>query len=209
MRRKKFIIFLIALKMGFNFQNGTADCRKGEQSLTSGRENRLLATMSQLQSWISLYASRHLGPGVSPFDFFEPLGRRLAGRLENGCSDAELEKSVKINVRYLVKEQKRETARKTNQAVPIAEAGDPPDPRLGVIEQVLRQEEADELLKHFDDDVAGWIAKLYGFDCEEVPRVQLAKELGIRRNTLDARLAREFRKLRAKLAKSDDRSYDA
>jgi DNA-directed RNA polymerase specialized sigma24 family protein len=39
--------------------------------------------------------------------------------------------------------------------------------------------------------------------------VQLAKKLGIRRNTLDARLAREFRKLRAKLATSDDGSYDA
>jgi hypothetical protein len=195
--------------MGFNFQNGTADCRKAGQSLSFGRENRLLATMSQLQSWISLYASRHLGPGVSPFDFFESLGRRLAGRLENGCSDAELEKSVKINVRYLVKQQKRENARKANQAVPLAEAGELPDPRSGGMEQVFQRREADELLKHFDEEVAGWIAKLYGFGCEELPRVQLAKKLGIRRNTLDARLAREFRKLRAKLATSDDRSYDA
>lgn len=164
--------------------------------------------MLRLQSWISMHALRHLGPGVSAFDFVEPLDRRLADRVAETSSEAEFEKAIKVNIRYLVKEQKREMLRKAKQLVPISEAVENlPDPRETIAELANRQQEvARELLGLLDKDVAEWLEKLHGFEDDELPRSELAKQLGIRLNTLDARLSREYRKLRAKLNKGNYRS---
>jgi hypothetical protein len=180
------------------------DNPKRREELAPVAHARLFKAMVRLQSWITRHASFYLGPGVSPFDFLEPLERRLAGRITSISSEAELDRAIRINVRYLVREQRRDIAQRAKRSVSLEDAGDVSDSQgLAWAERILDQQTARELLELLDEEVAGWAQKLYGLKNEELRRSDLAKSLGISRNTLDARISREYRKLRAKLTKSE------
>jgi hypothetical protein len=174
-----------------------------EESSNSISLSKLFAALQRSQSWISNYATPRLGPSVSPYDFTERLHRRLRGRVSDQSPDTEVDEALKTTVRYLVKEQCRVEFERAKRFVPEEEGSEVPDPGgLSWVQEFERNNDsrvALELLRSLDPEMLDWIKKIYAFNSEEDARAELAKHLGIRRNTLNQRLSRKFRNLRSQL----------
>lgn len=163
--------------------------------------SKLFAALQRSQAWISNYAVARLGPGISPFDFTEPLQRRLQGRVSDLSSDDEVDEVLKTHVRYLVKEQHRVELKKAKPLVREQEAGEIPDPRgLSWVDEFERKHDsrvALELLQSLDEDRLNLLRQVYSCDSDEDSRAELAKRMGLTRNTLNKRLSRILKDLRS------------
>jgi hypothetical protein len=156
-------------------------------------------SIERMRSWISDYLRGQIGCHASPNDFTNRIERRLIARLESGALEAHnLDNEVKNVLRLLIYEDRRAEFRKSLVCCSSAEIENVRDPdslqfalRLELESQIqaIRQRIPDHLLPIIDT--------LYGFsDAEELSIEELARRLGIRRNTLNRRLSRLFQKLR-------------
>jgi RNA polymerase sigma factor (sigma-70 family) len=79
----------------------------------------------------------------------------------------------------------------------VSEYADPSGDRFR--EDLERADEARECLEQLPKPIRELLEDIYSLDAEEMTREELAKKLGIKRNTLDQRISRAMRAIRLRL----------
>ena len=164
------------------------DCDEG---VTTDPPDLLIQTLRNMHDWICSYLSRNLHEAV-PVDEFS---HKLRGRLKTleHSSASSLKESIAKTVSDLVHDLNRTALRRQARFVPRAEFDQLIDERQN-IESLLIERECQKkaflalcALKAKDREL---VEKVYGIYTERVERKQIAKKLGLERNSVDQRLKR-------------------
>jgi DNA-directed RNA polymerase specialized sigma24 family protein len=167
-------------------QNG--DC---DEAVTTDLPDLLTQTVRNMHDWICSYLSRNLHEAV-PVDEFS---HKLRGRLKalEHSSASSLKESISKTVSDLVHDLNRTALRRQARFLPRAEFDQLIDERQN-IESLLIERECQKkaflalcALKAKDREL---VEKVYGIYTERVERKQIAKKLGLERNSVDQRLKR-------------------
>ena len=170
-------------------------------------ENRILIreSIERLRSWINRYVQAHIGSHVSATDFTERIEIRLLKRLEPGTPKLnDIDEAVQNVLRLLVHESRRSDLRKSRRYTSNVEIETVQDPSsLHFASRVELDSQIQFIRKRIPEHLLPIIDTLYGFaDAEELSIEELTEHFGIRRNTLNKKLSRLFRKLRRELRPS-------
>jgi hypothetical protein len=163
----------------------------------------LLASIARLRSWIDSYVPSQLGSDACGNDFVELLYKRVSSSLkkrrQDGLSPEEFNVEVRNSLRLLVHEEQQKIFRRSKRLIPVSDVETLPDPTsLEFAEHLDVAAEARAFLERIPEDLIPVVRHLYGLDGEKVKsRKQLAKDLGLKVNTLNQRLRRVYEKLRA------------
>jgi DNA-directed RNA polymerase specialized sigma subunit len=164
------------------------DC---DEAVTTDLPDLLTQTVRNMHDWICSYLSRNLHEAV-PVDEFS---HKLRGRLKTleQSSAASLKESISKTVSDLVHDLNRTALRRQARFLPRAEFDQLIDERQN-IESLLIERECQKkaflalcALKAKDREL---VEKVYGIYTERVERKQIAKKLGLERNSVDQRLKR-------------------
>lgn len=164
------------------------DC---DESFTTDLPDLLTPTVRNMHDWICSYLSRNLHEAVPVDEFSHKLRGRL-NTLEHR-SDSCLTESIAKTVSDLVHDLNRTALRRQARFLPRAGFDQLIDERQN-IESLLIETECQEraflalcALKAKDREL---VEKVYGIYTERVERKQIAKKLGLERNSVDQRLKR-------------------
>ncbi len=157
----------------------------------------------RMQSWIGLYVRSHIGSHTCANDFRDRIERRLLNQLGTDQPDScSLDAAVKNTTKLLVHEDRRSNFKKAQICGSSSEIENVQDPEsLHFVSRLELESQIRFIRQRIPAHLLPIIDTLYGFaDAEEVTIDNLAAYLGIRRNTLDKRLSRLFKKLRTELS---------
>jgi hypothetical protein len=148
------------------------------------------------------FIRQQLGRDYTSYDFFEKIGRRLDKKqaVLAEASESEIDRVVREFLRDAVRDERRAVCRREEHLVRQEAAREIVDPRsLSFEAKVTEEPELTVLLAKLPPDLGAFASRLKELTHEELsmPRKDLAKLLGYRRNTLDQNL----RRLRQRLAK--------
>jgi hypothetical protein len=148
------------------------------------------------------FVRQQLGRDYTSYDFFEKIGRRLERKpaVLAKASESEIDRVVREFLRDAVHDERRAVGRREEHLVRQDAAREMVDPRsLSFETKVTEEPELTVLLAKLPPDLGALANRLKELTHEELsmPRKDLAKLLGYRRNTLDQNL----RRLRQRLAK--------
>ena len=178
---------------------------ESESGTGTALPSAVLHIVDQMQSWIERYVSQHLHIGGSIWDFWRRFPQRLASNVAEIApqSEPEIRHLIQKTVTDLVHDQNRTEDRRdgVGRYVPLTEYVDPKNnveqQLIEQEEQELRQSKALALLQSLSPDQRILIEQLYGLkNREPKSRREIAKRLGLRRNTVDQRLRRALNSLR-------------
>ena len=176
---------------------GNADTKQQnhqcDDSVTTDRPDVLTQTLRNMHDWICSYVSRNLHEAAPVDEFSEKLpGRLKAATLEHtppsGLSDA-----IAKTVSDLVHDLNRTAIRRQSRFVPRAEFDKVIDERQNIEDLLIQRERQKKAfmalcaLKEKDREL---VESVYGIYTEQVKRKQIAKKLGLERNSVDQRLKR-------------------
>jgi DNA-directed RNA polymerase specialized sigma24 family protein len=161
----------------------------------------VLQIVDEMQSWIEGHVSRHLRLGASTWEFRERFCERLKKKVPSAASASQIRALIHKTVTDLIHDQNRTEFRRDNPAGNVwahVLLDQYADPQSGAAEQkFLRESEALAVLRAMRKEDRTLVEQLYGLrNIDKVPRAEMAKKLGIQRDTLDQRLHRIFHSVR-------------
>ncbi|MGA8594049.1 MAG: hypothetical protein WB676_04835 [Bryobacteraceae bacterium] len=183
---------------------GTAELFEEEpdrRSLSNGQVLQILSeSLERIWPQSEPFVRQQLGRDYTSYDFFEKIARRLEKK-QGGlaeASESEIDRLVREFLRDAVRDERRAVCRREEHLVRQDAAREIVDPRSLPFETKVA-EELTVLLAKLPPDLGAFASRLKELTQEELsmPRKDLAKLLGYRRNTLDQNL----RRLRQRLAK--------
>jgi DNA-directed RNA polymerase specialized sigma24 family protein len=157
--------------------------------------------------WFSI--QRHIGKSDatgSPSDYADRVEDRVAKSLNGNAGRADVDDEVRDAFRDVVHNDSRTRARQQsrfdNSNPSVVESI--PDPNscgfaLTIEEDSHVEWHIEEIRRRVDPEMMTILEQLYGFHSEQWTMDNLAKKMGIKRNTLEKRLSRTFAKLRREL----------
>ena len=158
----------------------------------------LTQALRNMHEWIYTYVSQNLHEAAALDEFTDKLMirlRRVLARDPTCCPKAAITKTVGD----LVHDLNRTAIRKETRFLTRAAFDDLIDSRQNIettlIEQVP-QEQARAILCALKDKDRDLVEKVYGLHECRLSRNQIARELGLRRNSIDQRLRRIFESIR-------------
>lgn len=161
----------------------------------------LLEIVAEMQSWVEGYASEHLHPGASTWEFRERFYNRLRENISNTASSSEIRSLIEKIVKNLIHNQNRTEFRRDSKYQRQLELGQYVDPQSNFVEEkVIRESRASAVLRAMPEKDRAIVEQLYGLkDINSVSRREMAERLGVSRNALDQRLRRIFHSVRKSL----------
>jgi DNA-directed RNA polymerase specialized sigma24 family protein len=145
-------------------------------------------------------------PTGSPSDYVDRVERRVEDRLNGSGELAAVDEEVRRGFRDFVHNDSRTRARRqvrfdTSNAASAEAVPDPnsSDFALAIEEESHLEWHMEEIRRRVDPETMAILEQLYGFHPEQWTIDNLAKKMGIKRNTLEKRLSRTFAKLRREL----------
>lgn len=151
----------------------------------------MLQTLRHMHDWIYAYVSRNLHEAVPVDEFSNKLPGRLAA-LEHSRTSC-VKEAIGKAVSDLVHDLNRTAARRQARFVPRAEFDEVIDEQPNVEDLLIERERekkalmALSALKEKDREV---VEQLCGIHRDRLTRKQIAKKLGLERNSVDQRLKR-------------------
>jgi RNA polymerase sigma factor (sigma-70 family) len=161
----------------------------------------VLQIVGEMQSWIEGYASRHLHPGASTWEFRDRFCGRLKENISDTASSSEIRSLIEKIVKDLIHNQNRTELRRDSKYQRQLPLGQYVDPQSDFVEQkVFRESSALAVLRAMPEKDRAIVEQLYGLgNIDSVSRREMAERLGVSRNTLDQRLRRIFHSVRKSL----------
>src|SRR5581483_10501206 len=170
---------------------GNADTKQQkhqcDDSVTTDRPDVLTQTLRNMHDWICSYVSRNLHEAVPVDEFSQKLPGRLKAVLEHRSTSC-MKEVIAKTVGDLVHDLNRTAIRRQARFVPRAGFEEVIDDRQN-IESLLIQRERQKkafmalcALKEKDREL---VERVYGIYTEQVKRKQIAKKLGLERNSVD------------------------
>lgn len=165
----------------------------------------VLQIVDEMQSWIEGYASQHLHPGASTWEFRDRFCGRLNQNISDNASSSEIRSVILKIVKDLIHNQNRTELRRDNKYRRQLPLGEYVDPQSDFVEQkVFRESRALAVLRAMPETDRAIVEQLYGLgNIDSVSRREMAERLGVSRNTLDQRLRRIFQSVRKSLRSID------
>jgi len=120
--------------------------------------------------------------------FFE----RLKDRVPQQASEQDLDQLVRADVKGIFRE-----FRDRPPGFPLSDYADTSALKFGHILQL--DDQARECLEQLPKEIRNLLEDLYSSGAKEITREELAKKLGIKRNTLDQRICRAMKTIRRRL----------
>ncbi len=157
--------------------------------------------------WFSIQKHvQKFDPSGSPSDYVERVELRVAGQLKSDGEITAVDDAVRRNFRDVAQNDRRT---KSRQQIRFAystprQLESIPDTNGGRFAAALEEEsnfewQIEEIRQRVDPETMTILEQLYGFHSERWTIDNLAKKMGIRKNTLEQRLSRTFAKLRSEL----------
>lgn len=175
---------------------GNADSKQQnrgrDESVATERSDRISQTLQNMHDWIYSYVSRNLHEAVPVDEFSHKLPSRLKAALEHGRTSC-LREAIGKTVSDLVHDLNRTAIRRQSRFVPRAEFDEVIDERQNIEDLLIQRERQKKAflalcaLKEKDREL---VERVYGIYTEQVKRKQIAKKLGLERNSVDQRLKR-------------------
>jgi RNA polymerase sigma factor (sigma-70 family) len=146
-----------------------------------------------MHDWICSYVSRNLHEAVPVNEFSDKLPGRLTAAVLEHTPTSCLKDAVAKTVSDLVHNLNRTAIRRQSRFVPRAEFDEVIDERQNIEELLIereRQRKAFVALCALQEKDRELVEQVYGIYTERVERKQIAKKLGLERNSVDQRLKR-------------------
>jgi RNA polymerase sigma factor (sigma-70 family) len=184
---------------------GNADTKQqncqGDDSVTTDRPDVLTQTLRNMHDWICSYLSRNLHEAVQVDEFSDKLPGRLNAFLEHSSASCTKEVIAKT-VSDLVHDLNRTAIRRQARFVPKPDFKEVIDERQNIEDLLIQQERQKKAfmalcaLKEKDREL---VEKVYGIYTDRLTRKQIAKKLGLERNSIDQRMKRILGSIRKAL----------
>ena len=158
------------------------------QSPAAAHLIRLRQTLERLGDWIADYIS--IPRSVVP-DYLNWFFERLKGRVPEDASEQDLDQLVRTEVKSIYGE-----FRDRPSGFPLGDYTDRSAQKFAFGDQ------SREWLEQLPKPVRDLLEDVYMSDDEEITRDEMAKKLGIKRNTLDQRICRAMKTIRHRLKRS-------
>jgi len=158
---------------------------RGSQSPAAAHLIRLRQTLERLGDWIADYISI---PRSEVEEYLKWLFERLRDRVPQEASEQDLDQLVRDEVKSIFCE-----FRDRPSGVPLGDFADTSAHKFASGDQTREWlEQLPKQIRHLLEDV-------YSSGAKEITRAELAKKLGIKRNTLDQRICRAIKTIRHRL----------
>ena len=162
-----------------------------DESVATERPSLISQTLQNMHDWIFSYVSRNLHEAVPVDEFSHKLRGRLAA-LEDSRTSC-LKETIGRTVSDLVHDLNRTALRRQSRLLPRAEFDEVVDERPNIEDLLIereRQKKAFIALCALKEEDRELVEKVYGIYTERVNRKEIAKKLGLERNSVDQRLKR-------------------
>jgi DNA-directed RNA polymerase specialized sigma subunit len=149
-------------------------------------------TLQSMHDWICSYLSRNLHEAVPVDEFSNKLPSRLKAALEHGRTSC-LREAIGKTVSDLVHDLNRTAIRRQSRFVPRAEFDEVIDERLSIEDLLIereRQRKAFVALCALKEKDRELVEQVCGICTDRLTRKQIAKKLGLERNSIDQRMKR-------------------
>ena len=160
------------------------------QTHSPGAAQLLWQALERNAGWIKNYISV---PGYVLKEYLQWFFDRLKDRVPAEASGRELDHFVQAEVKSIY----RDFRDRPSGSSYLGEYADPSSDRFP--NDLERSDEARECLEQLPKQIRALLEDLYSLDAEEISRDELAKRLGIKRNTLDQRISRARKAIRLRL----------
>lgn len=149
-------------------------------------------------TWMAAFVKAQLGLSSSPYDFKDRILQSLVRHWRGPLEPKPFDEAVRKELKQCVHNERRKVFRHNQACLSTAEIETLPDPAsLQFASQLESFSQIQFILEQTPADLVPVLESLYGFHSKEIrTREELARDLGIRRSTLDKRLGRLFAKLR-------------
>ena len=162
------------------------------QTHPRGSAQLLREALERNAEWIGSYIEIADAGQAVLAEYLEWFFDRLKDRVPSDATDEALDRLIRAEVRSIYRRLKFRRG-----APPwLAEVPDPEGERFE--EDLARRSELNDFLDHLAPEVRGIVEAAYSMSEEEFSRDELAKRLGIKRNTLDQRISRALKALRSR-----------
>ena len=175
---------------------GNADSKQQNQgcdeSVATGRSDRMSQTLQSMHDWTCSYLSRNLHEAVPVDEFSNKLPSRLKAALEHSRTPC-LREAISKTVSDLVHDLNRTALRRQSRLLPRAEFDEVVDERPNIEDLLIereRQGKAFMALRALKEKDRELIEQICGIHTDRLTRKQIAKKLGLERNSVDQRLKR-------------------
>jgi hypothetical protein len=160
------------------------------QTPPPGAAHPLWQALERNAEWIRRYISV---PASVLKEYLKWSFERLIGRVPPNASEQELDHLVRS-------ETKRIYSKFRDRPTGVAYFGDYEDPAGDRFREAMEvTDEARECLEQVPGHVRKFLEDVYSMDEEEFSRDELARRLGIKRNTLDQRICRAMKAIRLRV----------
>lgn len=160
------------------------------QTPPPGAAHPLWQALERNADWIRDYISV---PGSRLKEYLKWFFDRLVGRVPPNPSEQELDHLVRSEIKYIYSKFR-------DRPTGLPYLGDYEDPDGDRFREAMELTyEARECLEQVPGHVRKFLEDVYSMDDEEFSRDELARRLGIKRNTLDQRLCRALKAIRLRI----------
>jgi len=162
-----------------------------DESVATERPSLISQTLQNMHDWIYSYVSRNLHEAVPVDEFSHKLRGRLAA-LEDSRTSC-LKETIGRTVSDLVHDLNRTALRRQSRLLPRAEFDEVVDERPNIEDLLIereRQGKAFMALRALKEKDRELIEQICGIHTDRLTRKQIAKKLGLERNSVDQRLKR-------------------
>ena len=139
--------------------------------------------------WIAEYIS--ISRSVVVEDYLKWFFERLRDRVPQEASEQDLDHLVRADVKSIYRE-----FRDRPSGFSLGDYADTSAHKFG---QILQLDQARECLEQLPKQIRNLLEDVYSSGAKEITRAELAKKLGIKRNTLDQRICRAIKTIRRRL----------
>jgi DNA-directed RNA polymerase specialized sigma subunit len=175
---------------------GNADSKQQNQgcdeSVATERSDRMSQTLQSMHDWIYSYVSRNLHEAVPVDEFSNKLPSRLKAALEHSRTPC-LREAVGKTVSDLVHDLNRTAIRRQSRFVARAEFDEVIDEGQSIEDLLIereRQRKAFVALCALKEKDRELVEQVCGICTDRLTRKQIAKKLGLERNSIDQRMKR-------------------
>ena len=168
------------------------------ETQSPGAAQLLWQALERNAEWIESYVSI---PGAMLKEYLNWFFERLNGRVPPEATEQDLDHLVRAEVKSIYREFRDRPC-----GCPIlGDYGDTSAHRFG--RELQLADEARDCLEQLPKQTRQLLEDLYSLDEEEITRDELARRLGIKRNTLDQRICRAMKAIRLRLRRLTRRHF--
>jgi len=185
------------------FRDRTLNLDCGSRADKRSQPEKIRESIYSLWFSVQKRIQQQIDPSASPSDYAERVEKLVTARLKHDSEIEAVDEAVRDAFRDIAQNDQRSRLRQRirfdfSRSLQLELIRDPKsDGYAATLEDNSHNEwQIEEIRRRVDPETMTILEQLYGFHSEQWTIDNLAKKMGIRKNTLEQRLSRTFAKLR-------------